>query len=41
MQGLHEICGENPDLMKTGQKYRSLCTKTYLRFNVAGGINSP
>ena len=35
------ICRENPNLVKIGQKYRTLYMKTYVSFIVAGDIISP
>jgi hypothetical protein len=34
-----EICRENPDLFKFGQKYRALYVKAYVRFIVGSDIN--
>ena len=39
--GLVKICGEKPDLVKIGQKYRALYVRTYVRFIVPGDIKSP
>jgi hypothetical protein len=36
-----KICSENPNLIKIGQKYRTLYMKTEVRFIVDGEIKSP
>jgi len=36
-----KICRENPNLIKIGQKYRTLYMQTYVRFIVAGDIKMP
>jgi len=39
--GPKKISRENPNLFKTGQKYRELYVKIWRYFVVAGEINSP
>jgi hypothetical protein len=36
-----EICLENPNLVKIGQKYRALYMEIKVCFTVAGDIKSP